>query len=177
MVREGMVDGLEVDREEFTASEGAHCGSCTRAKQHRRSFHSFETVSAAPMELIHTDVMVMPKMSRQGAKYVLTLLDDFSNASFVECIRRKSDVPEVLRKRLQYLEAVSGRKTKIVRSDNGGEYTAASPCEYFERRGIIHQFAAPYTPEQNQGRAPQPYLDGDCAGDAFLLEVLRRPVG
>jgi transposase InsO family protein len=88
-----MVDGLDVDRKELTASEGAHCGSCTRAKQHRRSFHSSKTVSAAPMELIHTDVMVMPKMSRQGAMYVLTLLDDFSKASFVECIRRKSDVP------------------------------------------------------------------------------------
>jgi hypothetical protein len=57
--------------------------------------------------------------------------------------------PEVLRKRLRYLEAVSGRKTKMVHSVNGGEYTAASLREYFENRGIIHQFSAPYTPEQN----------------------------
>jgi hypothetical protein len=48
------------------------------------------------MELIHTDVMVMPSTLRQGAKYVLTLLDDLSKASFVECIRRKSDVPDVV---------------------------------------------------------------------------------
>jgi hypothetical protein len=78
------------------------------------------------MELVHSDVKVMPTMSREGAKYVLTLLDDFLKASYVECIRRKSDVPEVLRKRLLYLETVTGRATKMVRSDNGGEYTATS---------------------------------------------------
>jgi transposase InsO family protein len=42
-----------------------------------------------------------------------------------------------------------GAETKIVRSGNGEEYTAASLRQYFEHRGIIHQFTASYTPEQN----------------------------
>jgi hypothetical protein len=45
---------------------------------------------------------------------------------------------EGLRNQLQYLEAVTGRETKMVRSDNWGEYTAASLRAYFEERGIIH---------------------------------------
>jgi transposase InsO family protein len=44
---------------------------------------------------------------------------------------------------------MTGRKTKMVRSDNGGEYTATSLRGFFEERGIVHQLSAPYTPEQN----------------------------
>jgi transposase InsO family protein len=149
MLADKMEEGLDVNDDELKALGEAHGKSCTRAKQHRRSFPTSRSTTSALMELIHTDVIVMPKILRQGAKYVLTVLDDFSKASFVECIHRKSDVPEVLRKRLRYLEAVSGCTTKIVRSDNGGEYTAASLREYFEHRSSIHQFTAPYTPEQN----------------------------
>jgi transposase InsO family protein len=149
MLADKMVEGLDVNDEELKALGEAHCGSCTRAKQHRRSFPISRSTTSAPMERVHSDVMVMPTVSRQGAKYVSTLLDDFSKASYVECIRRKSDVPEVLRKRLLYLETVTGRATKMVRSDNGGEYTATSLRTFFEQRGILHQFTAPYTPEQN----------------------------
>jgi hypothetical protein len=67
--------------------EGAHLfGEGTLWELHKgeaaaqRSFLSSKTVNAEPMELVHTDVMLMPQMSRQGAKYVLTLLDDFSRA-------------------------------------------------------------------------------------------------
>jgi hypothetical protein len=57
-----------------------------------------------------------------------------------ECIRRKSDVPEVLRKRLLDIEAVTECGTKKVRSNNWGEYTTASLCAFFTKHGIIHQF-------------------------------------
>jgi transposase InsO family protein len=134
MLADKMVEGLDVNDEELKALGEAHCESCTRAKQHRRSFPISRSTTSAPMELVHSDVMVMPTMSREGAKYVLTLLDDFSKASYVECIRRKSDLPEVLRKRLLYLETVTGRATKMVRSDNGGEYTAFSFRTFFEQR-------------------------------------------
>jgi transposase InsO family protein len=103
------------------------------------------------MELIHTDVMMMPILSRQSAlrRPCRALLDDFSRVSHVDCIRRKLDVPEVFHKCLLYLETMTGRKNKMVRSDNGGEHTATSLRGFFEERGFVHQLSAPYTPEQN----------------------------
>jgi hypothetical protein len=44
-------------------------------------------------------------------------------------------------------ENQTGKRLKVLRSDNGGEYKAFS--DYLTKRGIRHQTTAPYTPEQN----------------------------
>ena len=40
-------------------------------------------------------------------------------------------------------------KVKILRSDNGGEYTSKAFASFCAAKGIIHQFTNPYSPEQN----------------------------
>jgi hypothetical protein len=46
------------------------------------------------------------------------------------------------------LETQSGQRVCIVRSDNGGEYISIRLAN-FKGKGIVHQFTAPYTPQQN----------------------------
>lgn len=41
------------------------------------------------------------------------------------------------------------KKIKRLRSDRGGEYNTTSLKDFFEKNGIIHEFTAPYTPQQN----------------------------
>lgn len=47
------------------------------------------------------------------------------------------------------VEKDSGCKMKCLRSDWGGEFTSNEFEEYYERHGIIRQYSAPRTPQQN----------------------------
>jgi transposase InsO family protein len=41
------------------------------------------------------------------------------------------------------------RKLQVLRTDNGGEFTAAEFAAYCADEGITQHFSAPYTPQQN----------------------------
>lgn len=41
------------------------------------------------------------------------------------------------------------KKIKRLRSDRGGEYGTNFLKDFCEKNGIIHEFSAPYTPQQN----------------------------
>ena len=47
------------------------------------------------------------------------------------------------------MEKSSGRKIKIFRSDNGGEYTSSEFASYLTKEGIKHELTIPHTPQQN----------------------------
>ena len=47
------------------------------------------------------------------------------------------------------VEKATGRHTKVVRSDRGGEYTSTTFMEYCEEQDIRRFLTAPYTPQQN----------------------------
>jgi transposase InsO family protein len=49
------------------------------------------------------------------------------------------------------VENQSGNRghVKILRSDNGGEYTSNNFVKYCAEKGISHEFTSPYSPEQN----------------------------
>ena len=41
------------------------------------------------------------------------------------------------------------RKLKVLRTDNGGEYTSADFKKYLKKEGVRHELTVPKTPEQN----------------------------
>ena len=47
------------------------------------------------------------------------------------------------------VENGSGRKLKVLRSDNGGEYTGRNFQEYLKSEGVRHELTVPKTPQQN----------------------------
>ena len=47
------------------------------------------------------------------------------------------------------VENLTGLTIKVIRTDNGGEYTSIEFEGYLRNYGIIHEKTAPYTPEQN----------------------------
>ena len=47
------------------------------------------------------------------------------------------------------VENQSGRKLKILRSDNGGEYVKSKFIQYCKDAGIQMHHSIPYTPQQN----------------------------
>ena len=47
------------------------------------------------------------------------------------------------------VENQSGRRLKILRSENGGEYVKYEFIQYFKDVGVHMQHSIPYTPQQN----------------------------
>ena len=47
------------------------------------------------------------------------------------------------------MENQTGRRIRVLRSDNGGEYTSKEFDEFCRQEGIKRQLTVPYTPQQN----------------------------
>ena len=61
-------------------------------------------------------------------------------------IKKKSEVIEVFSKFKFMVERQSGRKLKIIRTDNGGEYMLKYFDTLCEKEGIMHKVVPSYTP-------------------------------
>ncbi|CAH9142335.1 unnamed protein product, partial [Cuscuta epithymum] len=73
------------------------CDSCIRAKQTRLPFPVSIIKTTCCFELIHCDIWGGYKCdSITGARYFLTIVDDFTRAVWVYLIKNKSEVPQVL---------------------------------------------------------------------------------
>ena len=47
------------------------------------------------------------------------------------------------------VELCTGEKLKVLRSDNGGEYTSEEFAKYLRAEGIRHELTVPKTPQQD----------------------------
>src|SRR4051812_25056485 len=84
-----------------------------------------------------------------GSWYFITFINDKSRMTFVYFLKQKDEVFEKFRNFKILVENQTDKQVKILRSDNGGEYTSKNFDRYLQVRGIIHQKSVPYTPEQN----------------------------
>ena len=83
------------------------------------------------------------------AKYALTFIDDFSRYCWVYFLKHKSEVFGLFKVFKDLVENQSGRKIKVLRSNNGGEYVKSDFIQYCTDAGIQMQHSIPYTPQQN----------------------------
>ena len=102
------------------------------------------------MGLVHSDVCgPMLTASYGGAKYFVTFIDDYSRICRVYFMRTKD---EVLSKFMEYEAEVANqtdKRIKVLRTDNGGEYTSKQFEDYLKMKGIMHQKTVPHSPQQN----------------------------
>ena len=98
--------------------------------------------------MIHSDISVpIPTTSMNGSRYVLTFIDDFSRYTWVFFIKKKSEVLEKFTNLKELIENAFGKKIKILRSDNGGEYISNEFLNICSQSGIHIQHSVPYTPQ------------------------------
>ena len=91
----------------------------------------------------------MQTISIGGTRYFLIFVDDKSQFTWVYFIRKKSDVFEYFKEFRTMVEKKTCKCIKILRSDQGGEYTLGAFDSYCKNNGIIQQFTVPSTPQQN----------------------------
>ncbi|PKU77708.1 Retrovirus-related Pol polyprotein from transposon TNT 1-94 [Dendrobium catenatum] len=126
------------------------CNSCKMAKSHRLPKYTSQTVTTSPFSLIHSDVWgPFPVTSNSGFRFYVSFIDDFSKFTWVFPITNKSEVLNKFNEFQNLIARQFNTKIKILRSDNGGEFSNKNFINYCNSNGIIHQTSCPYTPSQN----------------------------
>lgn len=147
-MKNGVVEGISYpDRAVIDKSK---CITCCEGKQARLPFTHKGTRSEAVLELVHADVCgPMEQVSIGSSRYFLLFVDDFSRMAFVYFLKAKSEVYKYFKEFKAFVERQTGRKLKVLRTDNGGEFCSLEMKCFLQKAGIAHQKTNPYTPEQN----------------------------
>jgi len=127
------------------------CDVCPMARQSKLPFQTSVISSKKIFELIHIDTWGPYNVpTYKGERYFLTIVDDFSRATWTYLLSTKSSVFPTLKSFLSLIERQFSAKVKIIRSDNAYELGAGIHLsEFFSSKGIIHQTSCVGTPQQN----------------------------
>ena len=106
-------------------------------KYTRAPFPSSESRATGILDLIHSDVSgCMSHPSLRGHEYYVLFIDDFSRKTWIYFMKTKDVVFANFQGFKALVEKHIGRKIKILRSDNGGEYTSHDPIYFCTQEGI-----------------------------------------
>ncbi|CAH9096007.1 unnamed protein product, partial [Cuscuta epithymum] len=126
------------------------CDPCLRAKQTRLPFPKSTSKTTCCFELIHCDIWGSYRCdSTSGARYFLSIVDDFSRGVWVYLMKNKSEVCQKLIQFCNMVETQFEKRVKRIRSDNGMEFQTKFLSEYYARYGIILETSCTDTPQQN----------------------------
>ncbi|RVX19280.1 Retrovirus-related Pol polyprotein from transposon TNT 1-94 [Vitis vinifera] len=142
--------GIVKDMPEITVNAQT-CESCELRKQHRKSFpQNMSKRATHKLELVHSDICEpMSTASLSNNVYFALFIDDLSRMTWVYFLKTKSQVLSVFKSFKKMVETQSGQKVKVLRTDNGGEYTSKEFNVFCQEAIIVHQLTAPYSPQQN----------------------------
>lgn len=118
-------------------SDSSHsCDVCPLAKQTRLSFPSSSISSKAHFDLIHCDIWGPHRVnSHSGARYFLTIVDDYSRYTWIHLMRFKSETQGLLCSFIAWVQTQFNCMIKALRADNGGEFTSLR--SFFDSKGIM----------------------------------------
>jgi transposase InsO family protein len=81
-----------------------------------------------------------------GRRYFLLLIDDLSRYIWVVVLGSKGEDADIIRRAQPAAEAECDRKLRVLRTDNGGEFTTAEFMSYCADEGVQRHYSAPYNP-------------------------------
>ena len=126
------------------------CDTCALGKsaQKKHPKTSNETTSTA-FELVYTDLAGPFKTALNGSKYISKFTDHHTRFKAVYTIQSKDQAFETLNYFIQDYVIPLGHRIQRLRCDKGGEYTADYYRDFCKETGIVQEFAATNTPQQN----------------------------
>ena len=143
--RKKLVNGLNIQ-----FPNEINCTTCLKSKCTTKPFSSSENRATELLEIIHTDICGPVNVnSSGGARYILTFIDDYSRYVFVYFLKNKSQTFETFKEFKAMVECQTGRRIKMLRSDNGTEFVNKVFDEFLKLNGIKRQLTVPHTPQQN----------------------------
>ena len=124
------------------------CEACQLGKIHKLHFPVTEIKTKSALELIHTDLWgPSPVISREGFRYYISFVDDFTRYTWIYPLKLKSEALEVFKLYKLQVENQFQTTIKILQSDWGGEYRSFT--EFLNQCGILFRHSCPHTHHQN----------------------------
>ena len=126
------------------------CNGCAQGKNIKNTFPKRDNKTEGVLELIHSDVCgPMPTSSISRYVYYVSFIDDYSHKTWIYFLKTKDEVFSKFKEFKALIENLSKRKIKILRSDNGGEYTSKEFVNFCKDVWIKRKLTTPYNPQQN----------------------------
>jgi hypothetical protein len=139
-----------IDLPEIHIQHKGVCKGCALGKNVKGSFFSNDNRSKEILDLIHSDVCgPMIVASLNGYLYYVLFIDDHSRKTWIYFLKNKDGVLANFQEFKAQVENLTGRRIKVLRSDNGGEYTSKDFNNFCIEAGIKREFTVPYNPQQN----------------------------
>lgn len=160
--RFAMKKNLDVTGLDFPDSETvSDCKICLAAKLPRQPFAKRIGRSFEKLQIIHTDLCrPMRTTSNGGARYFMTITDDYSRWGDVYFLKSKDEAPSKLIEFFEKAERQTGLRVKAVQSDNGTEFCNRTLDSYFKRKGIIRTNRSSHPAAKWRSRTSKSYSSG-----------------
>ncbi|KAH9762600.1 Integrase catalytic domain-containing protein [Citrus sinensis] len=126
------------------------CEVCVLGKSSRTSFKTAVHKTKGTLDYIHSDLWGPAQtISLGGAKYFLSLIDDYSRMVWVYLLKSKNKVFEKFKQWKALVETQTGRKVKRLRIDNGLEFCNQQFNDFCAQNGVVRHKTVRHTPQQN----------------------------
>ena len=132
----------------ITDAEPFDCVTCILGKTTNKKSKIPRKRCSKVFQLVHCDLTgpVKPE-ARGGFRFGINFVDDFSGATKIYLLKKKSDASEALKKFIA--DSASYGKITAIRCDNGTEFTGKDWRNVCLNNGIKLEFSSPRSPFQN----------------------------
>ena len=140
---EQVVDGMKIsNKSDFK------CETCVMGKMPQYRNREPDERATAPLQQVYCDLAgPVDPVAREGFRYALSFVDDFSGLNMVYFLKSKGDTVRATERFIA--DCTPYGKVKCIRSDNGGEFTSESFESLLVKNCIKHEKTAPHSPHQN----------------------------
>ncbi|GJX45510.1 retrovirus-related pol polyprotein from transposon TNT 1-94 [Tanacetum coccineum] len=142
-----LVDGLL----KFMYNKDHLCSACEQGKSKKASLPpKLVTNPKSKLELLNTDLCgPMRVASINGKKYILVIVDDYSQYTWVYFLRTKDEAPDMIIDLINQVQRNLKAQILMIRTDNGIEFKNEKLREFYAKLRISHKNSIACTAQQN----------------------------
>jgi transposase InsO family protein len=158
VIRLGKLGRLGGKWDDVNASSMTSCEPCILGKGHRLPSPTSSLRATKPNEIVHIDLWGPSRSTSLGGKrYFLTCYDDYSHHIQLYFLAKKSEALTAFNEYIKLVENQCNSAIKLVRSDNGGEFTSEAFRQLLASKGMEANYVPPGSHAQN-GRVERVHL-------------------
>nr|GEZ00753.1 retrovirus-related Pol polyprotein from transposon TNT 1-94 [Tanacetum cinerariifolium] len=147
LARQGLVRGLS----KLKFEKDHLCSTCAMGKSTKKSHKPIsEDTNQEKLYLLHMDLCgPMRVKSVNGKKYILVIVNDYYQFTWVKFLRSKDEAPDFIIKFLKMIQVRLKVSVRHIQTDNRTEFVNQTLREYYEEVSISHETLVARSPQQN----------------------------
>nr|GEU85560.1 hypothetical protein [Tanacetum cinerariifolium] len=147
LARQGLVRGLL----KLKFEKDHLCSTCAMGKSTKKTHKPIsEDTNQEKLYLLLMDLCgPMRVESVNGKKYILVIIDDYSQFTWVKFLRSKDETLDFIIKFLKMIQVRLKVLVRRIRTDNRTKFVNQTLRDYYEEVGISHETSVACSPQQN----------------------------